>query len=301
MRNFTLRTPSFNLLAGGFENWLRVLGYAQTTVYGSPSLLKAFFYFLEERGITGVDQVNGQVMKDYLEYLQKRKNSKRGGGLSVNYILSNLTTLRRFSRYLQETHGISLEVPLRVKHEKHPQRVILTREEILRLYQSTDNTPLGYRDRAMLGVYYGLGLRRSEGIALDVKDVLLKKNLVYVRKGKNYRERYVPLSDAVRADFENYIFYARDRLTSRPERKNNPALLVSEKGKRISGNTLIIRLQQLAEKAGIGKPVGLHTLRHSIATHLLSAGMSLEGISRFLGHSSLESTQIYTHLSTEMK
>lgn len=299
MRNITLRTPSFNLLAGAFENWLRAMGYAQTTVYGSPSLLKDFFFFLEERGISGVDQVSGQIMKDYLEYLQKRKNSKRGGGLSENYILSNLTTLRRFSRYLQETQGVSVEVPLKVKPEKHPHRVVLTREEILRLYQSTDNTPLGYRDRAMLGVYYGLGLRRSEGIALDVKDVLLKKNLVYVRKGKNYRERYVPLNDAVRTDLENYIFYARDRLTCRPEGRNNPALLVSEKGRRISGNTLINRLQKLAEKAGIDKPVGLHTLRHSIATHLLHSGMKLEGVSRFLGHRSLENTQIYTHLVHE--
>jgi integrase/recombinase XerD len=301
MRNFTLRTPSFNLLAGGFENWLRVLGYAQATIYGSPSLLKTFFCYLEERGITDLDQVNGQVMKDYYESLLKRKNSRRDGGLSMNYVISHINALKRFARYLQETQGVILEVPLRVKHEKHPQRVILTRQEILRLYQVTDNTPLGYRDRAMLGVYYGLGLRRSEGIALDVKDVLLKKNLVYVRKGKNYRERYVPVSEVVRTDLENYIFYARDRLTYRPEGRNNPALLVSEKGKRITGNTLIVRLQQLTEKAGIDKPVGLHTLRHSIATHLLSSGMSLENVSRFLGHSSLENTQIYTHLSTVTK
>lgn len=299
MRNVTLRTPSFNLLASAFENWLHSLGYAQTTVYGSPSLLKDFFFFLEERGISGVDQVSGEIMKDYLEYLQKRKNSKRGGGLSENYIMSNITALRRFSRYLQETQGVSVEIPLKIKPEKHPQRVILTRQEILRLYQSADNTPLGYRDRAMLGVYYGLGLRRSEGIALDVKDVLLKKNLVYVRKGKNYRERYVPLSDAVRTDLENYIFYARDRLTYRPEGRSNPALLVSEKGRRISGNTLINRLQQLAEKACIDKRVGLHTLRHSIATHLLHSGMKLESVSRFLGHRSLENTQIYTHLVHE--
>lgn len=299
MRNVTLRSPSFNILAGAFENWLRSLGYAQSTVYGSPSLLKDFFYFLEERSITGVDQVSGEVMRDYLEYLQKRRNSKRGGGLSENYILSNLTTLRRFSRYLQETQGVSVEVPLKVKPEKHPQRVILTQQEILQMYQSTNNTPLGYRDRAMLGVYYGLGLRRSEGIALDVKDVLLKKNLVYVRKGKNYRERYVPLNDAVRTDLENYIFYARDRLTYRSEGRNNPALLVSEKGRRISGNTLLIRLQHMAEKAGIDKPVGLHTLRHSIATHLLHSGMKLESVSRFLGHRSLENTQIYTHLVHE--
>jgi site-specific recombinase XerD len=194
---------------------------------------------------------------------------------------------------------VILEVPLKVKPEKYPPRVILTRDEIRRLYQVTDNTQLGYRDRAMLGVYYGLGLRRSEGVGLDVKDVLLKKNLVYVRKGKNYRERYVPVSQVVRTDLENYILYVRDSFFYSPEKRKNPALLVSMQGRRVAGTTLIFRLQLLAEKAGIDKTVGLHTLRHSIATHLLSSGMSLDSICRFLGHSSLESTQIYTHLSNE--
>jgi integrase/recombinase XerD len=300
MRNYTFRTPSFNLLAESFKNWLRVLGYAQATVIGSPSLLKVFFYYLEERGITGVDQVNGQVMKDYLEFLQKRKNSMSDGGLSINYIISHINALKRFARYLQETQGVILEVPLKVKPEKHPQRVILTHDEIRRLYQVTDNTQqLGYRDRAMLGVYYGLGLRRSEGMALDLKDVLLKKNMVYVRKGKNYRERYVPVCQVVRADLENYILFARNSFFYSPEKRKNPALLISMQGRRITGNTLIVRLQLLAERACIDGPVGLHTLRHSIATHLLSSGMSLDSVSRFLGHRSLESTQIYTHLVNE--
>ena len=299
MRNFTPRTPSFNLLADAFENWLRILGYTQATVYRFPAHLKLFFYYLEERGITGLDQISGQVMKGFLEFLLKRKNNRRDGGLSTNYIVSHITALKSFARYLQETQGMIMEVPLKVKPDKYPPRVILTLDEIRRLYQVTDNSQLGYRDRAMLGVYYGLGLRRSEGVGLDVKDVLLKKNLVYVRKGKNYRERYVPVSQVVRADLENYILYVRDSFFYSSEKRNSPALLVSMQGRRVAGTTLIFRIQLLAEKAGIDKTVGLHTLRHSIATHLLSSGMSLDSICRFLGHSSLESTQIYTHLSNE--
>ena len=155
---------------------------------------------------------------------------------------------------------------------------------------------LGLRDRAMLAVYYGCGLRRSEGISLDVSDVLIKEKLLYVQKGKGYRERYVPMSEAVKESLENYINVARSSFLS-CELMKQQALLLSFRGRRMDGNSLIMRLKALVKGASINKAVGLHTLRHSIATHLLQSGMRLESVSRFLGHQSLESTQIYTHLA----
>jgi len=117
-----------------------------------------------------------------------------------------------------------------------------------------------------------------------------------VRKGKNYKERYVPMTEAIKADLENYIYQAREQLQSFKETKNE-ALFISLKGTRLCGNSLLDRLKKLVKEAKIQKEIGLHTLRHSIATHLLQSGLSLEEVSQFLGHSSLESTQIYTHLS----
>ena len=147
----------------------------------------------------------------------------------------------------------------------------------------------------MISIYYGCGLRRNEGLNLDVSDILFDKNLVYVRKGKNYKERYVPMTEGVKEELQNYVEYARPTLMKAPVQ----ALFLTVKGNRIGSNAMAERLQMLKEKAEINKEAGLHALRHSIATHLLQSGMELDKIKRFLGHSSLESTQIYTHLKYE--
>jgi integrase/recombinase XerD len=149
----------------------------------------------------------------------------------------------------------------------------------------------------MLAVYYGCGLRRNEGINLDTSDVLMNKNLLYVSKGKNYKERYVPMTEAVKEDIMNYLDFARPMFLC----MQNNALFLSRSGSRLITQGMAIRLQKLKEKAGIDKEAGLHTLRHSIATHLLQSGMKLSQIKRFLGHSSMESTQIYTHVANELE
>ena len=105
------------------------------------------------------------------------------------------------------------------------------------------------------------------------------------------------MSEQVREDLKNYIKNARNYLIKDP---SETALFLTYAGKRIGGTGMITRLKTLSEKAKSDKEPGLHTLRHSIATHLLQSGMSLENISRFLGHHSLESTQIYTHLKHEI-
>lgn len=201
-------------------------------------------------------------------------------------------------RYLQETGKPFFEIPIKTRQDKETNKTILTQNEIKALYKAYDNDILGIRDRAILSVYYGCGLRRSEGINLDVNDILLKEKRVYVRKGKNYKERYVPMTEAVKDDLENYIYVAREKIRSFKNTKPE-ALFLSMQVKRLCGNALIRRIHKLAESAGIQKEIGLHTLRHSIATHLLQSGMTLEEVKQFLGHSSLESTQIYTHLANE--
>jgi len=179
--------------------------------------------------------------------------------------------------------------------QKH---TILTRAEIGALYKACGNDFLGIRDRAVLGIYYGCGLRRSEGLALNLDDVLLREKLVYVRKGKYYRERYVPMTESIREDLENYIYVGRAKMLSFKNIRQE-AFFLSRSVNRLHGNSLIKRIHQLSKAAKIDKETDLHTLRHSIATHLLKSGMTLEEVSRFLGHASLESTQIYTHLAYE--
>ncbi len=302
MRSIKLTNPNYRLLEKGFENWLRTLNYAQSTVYSSPVYLKAFFYFLEQNKVTDLKEVSKAHIKAYIGYLSRRKNQRRGGGLSNNYMTSNINALKRFSRYLRETRKQNLEIDLSLPQEKQTGKEILTISEIQALYKSCPVSDYrwkyamtGLRDRAMLGLYYGCGLRRSEGLALDVTDIDLNRGLVHVRKGKGSKERLVPVSESIKQDFKAWLA-VRDEYIKNPEEK---AFLLNPKGNRIGGNALLVRLKRLKETAGIDKDPGLHTLRHSISTHLLARGMSLENVSRFLGHDSLESTQIYTHLKEE--
>ncbi|MFO7657417.1 MAG: tyrosine-type recombinase/integrase [Bacteroidales bacterium] len=293
------------ILSESFEKWLRTLDYAPSTVYASVRYVNDFFFYLKTSEISNLGAVQPEAISGYYRHLQTRTNKRQNGSLSNNYITSNINAIKRFSRYLQETEKPFFEVAIKTKQDKETTKTILTLKEIKALYKACSNghtelaEVLGIRDRAILSVYYGCGLRRSEGANLDLRDVLLKEKLLFVRAGKGYKERYVPMTEAVKDDLENYIYQARERIQSFKETRNE-ALFLSMQVKRICGNALIERVHKLAEAAKIQKGIGLHTLRHSIATHLLQSGMTLEEVSQFLGHSSLESTQIYTHLSAEM-
>lgn len=292
------------ILEEGFKRWLVAMGYADSTVTGSVQKVWDFIQWLSQRGIAEISQVDGKTVRLYYEYLQKRKSKRNSGSLSVNYINGNINALKRFSRYLEQTGRGILEIDLPVKPPELISKTVLSREEIRRMYQVCGKGDddyvklLGSRDRAILSIFYGCGLRRSEGLALNIQDVMLKEKLVFVRKGKNYRQRYVPMAEQVREDLTEYIRIARKKLLSYSGSKQE-ALLISRQAKRLSGNQLIGRIQYLATLAGIDSKPGVHTLRHTIATHLLQSGMSLEEVSQFLGHASLESTQIYTHIVNE--
>jgi integrase/recombinase XerD len=285
-------------LQAGFSEWLRILNFEPTSQRDMPKMLTEFLDYLEAQNCNHPHGIREAHLKSYLEYLHERPNHKWGGGLSLNYIRKQLQVIKKFSRYLTESGQESFEVKLHIKGKSSNVKSILTTAEITRLYDAAEsmsahqrNDVLGLRDKAMLALYYGCGLRKNEGLALDISDILVEKELVYVRKGKGYKERYVPLSGQNKAGLENYIQYSRPHLVCG---RRDSALLLSVTGKRLK--TAYDRLQKLRAEAGIKKAVGLHTLRHSIASHLLHSGMKLEQIQRFLGHSSMESTQIYTHL-----
>ncbi len=290
--------PQYTHLHNNFEKWLSTIGYAESTVYASTNYVRDFFWWLEQNRINELSQINNQVIKTYYQYLQTRKNKRQTGSLSGNYIISNINALKRFSRYLQVTGKATIEIDIRLQMGKTNTKTILTQAEITALYRACSNSYLGIRDRAILSIFYGCGLRRSEGAALNVRDILPKENRIYVRKGKNYRERYVPMTGKIKEDVENYIYVARPKILSFKQVKTD-ALFLSMQVKRLCGNALLKRVHQLTGIANVQKETGLHTLRHSIATHLLQSGLTLEEVSQFLGHSSLENTQIYTHLANE--
>lgn len=219
------------------------------------------------------------------------------------FLNKHLQTIRLFSDYMRDAHQFNFTTDmLGFKHET-PQATVLRQSEIELLYKSVPNDIYGQRDIIMLDVFYGCGLRQREGVSLDVEDILFDRGLVYVRAGKNYTERYVPVGSQILRNMRNYLNDTRISLLT--ENKREPSLLISQRGERPHGQSMLLRLKALQERTGddvlMNKKVGLHTLRHSIATHLLIGGMKLESIGKFLGHKSIESTQIYTHLAHELQ
>jgi integrase/recombinase XerD len=290
MQIFAIKTPEFIHLEESFGEWLHLLNFEQSTVKYAPRKVREFLCWLEQQQTTELSAITNQV-------IEERRNNRRKGKLSRNYLRTHITALRKLARYLRETNRESFEVDVQLPGRNRNIKNIFTLSEIKALYNACEGDALGIRDRAMLSVYYGCGLRRNEGINLDVSDVLLNKNLLYVSKGKNYKERYVPMTEVVKEDLQNYLDFARPMFLNR----QTSALFLSYAGNRLITQSMATRLQKLKEKAGIDKEAGLHTLRHSIATHLLQSGMKLAQIKRFLGHSSMESTQIYTHVVNELE
>lgn len=285
-----------------YRNWLETLNYSATTIRNNPKYVREFILWSR---IVGLDEITSPLLERWFKHLSVRKNRVKEGGLSLNYIKSYRYALTHFSRFLQETGHIGFEVHVSLKSIEEKPCKVLSREEIAQLYAATDyyTDPgikdrglLSARERVILGLYYGCGLRKTEGVHVEVKDVDLIRNLLYVRKGKNAKERYVPIAEGVIKDLVHYLDHARPQLLRKGDL---PELLVTWFGGSMSGTTICRKVHLLGELAGLDDPVSLHKLRHSIATHLLQSGMKLEQIARFLGHSSLESTTIYTHIINE--
>lgn len=302
MKQLPIKSTEFKQTLRGFRGWLEALGYAEASCYGIPHLAREWLWWLEQREITTLTNITPLHLQGFFDYLRQRPNRRRGGGLAAGTIRGYEQALKLVAHYLRVTGRPSFPVEVDLcpsPANNFPE--VLSELEIQALYKATGPDALGLRDRAMLGIYYGCGLRRREGQRLDINDVLFSRGLLYVRSGKGYRERYVPMSGAVVEDLRIWLMEGRPLFAH--IRSGKALFISSQSGKRIDHQSLYLRLKRLQERSGRAlleaKQIGLHTLRHSIATHLLAGGMRLADIQRFLGHKSLETTQIYTHLTRE--
>ena len=279
-------------ILAAFKEWLTLQNYEWSTIHYGPKRIAEFMQYCTK------EKLQHDHARLFFEHLKKRKHQKQAKGLSTNTLRTYLRTLRLFRRFLREVCGIDLEVHIIFREQSLSHHEVFTQQEIKALYTATAGTLLGMRDRAMLAVYYGCGLRRNEGAQLLTEDILIEQELVFVRKGKNYKQRYVPLIGKSKVDLLEYLRIARPMLI---QQKESLALFITNRGADMQPHTLYERLKKLMQKANIKKPCGLHSLRHSIATHLLSNGMALEQIAKLLGHQSLDTTQMYTHIANELK
>jgi integrase/recombinase XerD len=314
MKSITLTNPSFRYLEEGYKEWLSILGYSSTTIYYAPLHVRELLYSLEQAGVKNIKELNNKHIRAHYYKLKERANQMKGGALGNNHLNKHIYALRRFTDYLRQVGRLTLpELSIRNEESDTKEMEVLTKGEINLLFKATyrrpDNKPhynlseaqveaIQARDRAMLAVFYGCGLRRNEAVSLNVGDINFDRALLHVRKGKNYKERFVPISKASLKYLQDYVYDHRGELARGVKTE---ALFLSLQAKRLNGQTMWVKLKQLQEQTEnadlMEKVIGLHTLRHSIATHLLQAGMKIESIAMFLGHSTLESTQIYTHLA----
>ncbi len=310
MLKLSLKTAQYEYLERGFKEWLDILGYCDSTVYNMPHIARELMHFLESRSVNAIQALTRKDLKAYHDYINRRANQRRGGGLSEKYIQMHIQGVEKFLEYLHH-RGIKTLMGTGIRLTAPPRKAItvLTTDEIRLLFTATSKTAtsgrigssyyeaMQARDRVMLTIYYSCGLRRTEGVYLSIDDINFDTRILHVKKGKNYKERFVPFGKSSSKTLQDYIYDHRPLLV---KDKREGRLFISYGGRRMTGGTLNSRLQLLqraSEDIDLQqKEVHLHILRHSIATHLLEAGMSLEKIARFLGHSTMDSTQIYTHL-----
>ncbi len=303
-----LKSNRFQDLVQNFEQWLRVIGYAEKSVLGMPSCIIEMLLYFENTGCFRFSDIDNPKIIEYYAHLKKRANKSKGGILSNSTLNKHLQSIYNFIKYLDQSEILKLpklEIPL--EHKEEHSIAILSEDEITELFKvsfqaNPDPTSslLSARDRAMLSVFYSCGLRRNEGFLLNVSDINFKRRILFVRNGKNYSQRMVPFNRTNAFYMENYLLETRPKLLDKAKQN---AFFITQRARRMKGQSLLLRLKILADRTQnqeiIEKQIGLHTLRHSIATHLLSRGMKLHIISAFLGHSSIEATQIYTHLIEE--
>lgn len=258
-----------------FKQWMRSKRYSQSTVTIYSEALKSFLVFCRDTAVA--DITNEDVIVYTNEHILKNNLSASFQNQTVNAIKLYFQTVRDTKMMVDKIH--------RPKRSKVLPNV-LSKEEIKLILNAHSNN----KHKAMLSMIYSCGLRRSELLHLKFSDIDSNRNIVLLKNAKGKKDRIVPLSPKILQMLREYYMDYK------------PAVWLFEgqiKGEQYSEKSLQSVLKQALQKTGITKPVTLHWLRHSYATHLLESGTDLRYIQELLGHSSSKTTEIYTHVSTK--
>lgn len=277
-----------------FGDWLYQLGYSEGTQHLLPALVREF---ITQQQLTDIRYVEQEQVKAFYAYLQTRPLKKRAGGaLSEAMIYHYVYALKTFFSWLEITGQLDYNPVsgLKFKRPTINQRQPLLVADIQELFAACRTQ----KETAVLHVFYSCGLRRSEGEALNTGDLHYRERLLYVRAGKGARWRVVPMPVAVSVALERY--YLEERCHSIIKRTTEQeAFFLNRIGNRMQGDQLNELLKRLLARTTVSKDTTLHHLRHSIATHLLQGGMGIEWVRDFLGHTWLETTQVYAKPTPE--
>jgi integrase/recombinase XerC len=258
------------------------------TLRGYLSDLEQLSTFLGDKELTAVDH---QTLRRFIAHLMQ-------GEVKKSSIARKLSAIRAFFRYLNRA-GLLQNNPARlVATPRREKRLpaVLTADDALRLMESPNSEkPEDHhtvlRDRAVLETLYSTGIRASELIGMNREDIDRHGSLVRIR-GKGRKERIVPIGNKAQEAIDSY-------LTSPPRIAETTAVFIGPSGKRLTARTVQRILENHRKKLGLLQKASPHTLRHSFATHMLESGADLRAIQELLGHSSLSTTQRYTHVNLD--
>lgn len=248
-----------------------------------------YLEFLKKNNID-IKNSNYKIVEEYSKYLYKKKLSKRS-------IARKYSSIRTFYNYLEKKNILEnnifnlLENPK--KEEKLPR--FINEYELDKMFEISDNSPKGQRDRLILEILYGTGVRVSELVNIKINDIDFNNNSIKVR-GKGNKDRYVFYGKYCKEAINNYIKNGRISLLNG---QTCDYLLLNRFGKNISVVSIRKILNEIINKCSLDIKISPHVLRHTFATHLLNEGADIMHVKELLGHSSLSTTSIYTHVTNE--
>jgi len=276
-----------------FKKRLADQGKSKSSIITLSNRIIEFFHFLEQNQIETPQKITQKTILKYYTYLQTRTNLRTGGTLSDKYIEKHGEAVLRYMEMLHNKAKKQSDFEFPKIQNQQRDIEILTTAEISKIYKAIDNTRFGISNKVIFSLLYGCGLRTGELHNLELKDIDFVKREIRLSNTKTKHEREVPMSNTVIKCLEEYLYHGRNLLL--PKQHCETYVMINLKGFRMSKQTIGSRVRYMMQQASISKRISPHTLRHSIATYLLE-NLSLEEVAQFLGHRSLNSTQIYTHL-----
>lgn len=279
----------------GFLGYLSVeKGHSSNTINAYASDIRTFIDFVEDmhgdNENPDLSNITYREIRAYLAHLQKANYSRRT-------IARRLAAVRAFFSYLCRKGIVSQNPAKGVRTPKEGRRIppFLREDEVVSLLESpSGDTPLELRDRAILETLYAAGLRVGELVGLNLDSVELSTG--YVRAyGKGSKERIVPIGAKAVEALVEYLERGRPKIVSKGQESR--ALFLNCNGTRLSGRAVQIMVNKYIDRASVDKEISPHALRHSFATHLLDHGADLRAVQELLGHASVSTTQLYTHMT----
>lgn len=286
-------------LLTGFVAYIDVeRGLAKSTVNAYSSDIRRYLDWLHSQGFTGLDQVGTRDIERYLASLAEAGEGARSRS-------RRLASLHEFHRFAQARYAVPSDVSARVKAPKTPSTLpdVLTIDEVSRLLEASGGErtdPISLRDRALLEFLYATGARVSEAVGADISDIDMNERVARLT-GKGSKQRLVPVGSYAIDALQRYLNMGRPSLernkkTAPPELR---AVFLNTRGRRLSRQSVWEIIRLAGRRAHIDKPLHPHILRHSFATHLIEGGADVRTVQELLGHASVTTTQIYTHVSPE--